>query len=213
MPTQAEIARARTVLGVPPHASRDEIKSAYRARTREHHPDRNRDDVEGASVRFRAATEAYELLVDLPERPRPTPMPERDYSGLDDFVREQEKRDEERRPKPKVRGADVRVEQSFDTPLRHGDEIKFSYTCSRICKRCGGAAGWIDFNSASFVSCPACNVKGLARETEWVTMRMPADPAAMASGRLELRKAGAGDDGSEPGMRGDLYVVVTFTPA
>jgi curved DNA-binding protein CbpA len=50
------------VLNVSPHATADEIKSAYRERARETHPDH-----QGSAEQFRAIQEAYSVLGD-PER-------------------------------------------------------------------------------------------------------------------------------------------------
>jgi DnaJ like chaperone protein len=53
-------------LGLPPEATNEEIKSAYRRLAREHHPDRYAHQggpaLEAASLRFRAVHEAYETL-------------------------------------------------------------------------------------------------------------------------------------------------------
>ena len=54
------------LLGIEPGATLDEVKRAYRALAKEHHPDANPDDTVAAN-RFREATEAYDLLSD-PER-------------------------------------------------------------------------------------------------------------------------------------------------
>ena len=56
------------ILGVSPHATEDEIKKAFRALARQHHPDANRDDPQ-AVERFKELNEAYETLRD-PERRR-----------------------------------------------------------------------------------------------------------------------------------------------
>jgi molecular chaperone DnaJ len=55
------------VLGVSRDASAKDIKSAYRKKAVQHHPDRNPDNPE-AEDRFKAAAEAYEVLSDPEKR-------------------------------------------------------------------------------------------------------------------------------------------------
>ena len=54
------------LLGVPAHASGDEIRHAYRSLARRHHPDANPD--EAMADRFRRAAAAYEVLGDERDR-------------------------------------------------------------------------------------------------------------------------------------------------
>lgn len=54
------------ILGVPPTATTEEIKKAYRALAMRHHPDRNPG--ENAERRFHAIKKAYELLSDPQKR-------------------------------------------------------------------------------------------------------------------------------------------------
>jgi molecular chaperone DnaJ len=55
------------VLGVPPEASADEIKKAYRKLARQHHPDANAGDAT-AERRFKEVGEAYGVLSDPEQR-------------------------------------------------------------------------------------------------------------------------------------------------
>lgn len=69
MPTMASKRDYYEVLGVSQEAGAAEIKSAYRKRALENHPDRNPGDEE-AVARFKEASEAFEVLRDPEKRER-----------------------------------------------------------------------------------------------------------------------------------------------
>src|SRR6187399_3525679 len=56
------------ILGVRRDASTDEIKKAYRQAALKHHPDRNPDDKNGAELKFKEASKAYQVLSDADKR-------------------------------------------------------------------------------------------------------------------------------------------------
>src|SRR3984957_8359181 len=55
------------LLGVPRTASADDLKKAYRKLAMQHHPDRNPDD-KASEAKFKAISEAYEVLKDDQKR-------------------------------------------------------------------------------------------------------------------------------------------------
>jgi len=65
------------ILGLQPSATAEEIKQAYRRLARQHHPDHNHDDPEGAEKQFQIVQEAYEILID----PRKRQQYDRQQSG------------------------------------------------------------------------------------------------------------------------------------
>ena len=67
MTTRTRLPDYYAILGVPPDATVTVIKKAYRKLARQHHPDTNPGDQE-AVERFKAITEAYEVLTDPARR-------------------------------------------------------------------------------------------------------------------------------------------------
>lgn len=60
--------RYYSLLNVPKDADDDQIKKAYRKMALKWHPDRNADNVEQASKKFKEIAEAYEVLSDANKR-------------------------------------------------------------------------------------------------------------------------------------------------
>ena len=67
MTTRTRLPDYYAILGVPPDATPAQIKKAYRKLARQHHPDTNPGDPEAAE-RFKAITQAYEVLTDPARR-------------------------------------------------------------------------------------------------------------------------------------------------
>lgn len=68
------------VLGVAENAPQDEIKKAYRALAKKHHPDRNRGNRE-AEEKFKKVSEAYEVLGEPAKREQYDQMRKAGYGG------------------------------------------------------------------------------------------------------------------------------------
>ena len=57
-----------SILDIKQSANSDEIKVAYKKQARKWHPDKNIDNAEEATKRFKEINEAYEILSDKHER-------------------------------------------------------------------------------------------------------------------------------------------------
>ena len=56
------------ILGIPKNATEDQVKQAYRALAKKHHPDMNRENPKAAEEKFKELSEAYEVLMDKQKR-------------------------------------------------------------------------------------------------------------------------------------------------
>jgi molecular chaperone DnaJ len=159
------------VLGVARNATADEIKTAFRRRAAQHHPDRNPDD-DGAQDRFKEVNHAYQVLSDPQKRaaydrwgpsafgPGAAGPPGSgfvDLSNLDglfgDILGAMG-------VKTGDRGAvKQRVRLTFEEAAR-GCEKSVTYTRSAACDRCEGKGA--EPGTASH-RCPACKGRGRTR--------------------------------------------------
>lgn len=226
-------------LGVNPNASDGEIRKAYRLRARELHPDRHPGDA-AAEDRFKALTEAYEVL--------------RDGERRRAYDRERAATNGERAPgarppgqgppvRPRgQRGRDLKVELVLSlAELARGTRAPVSVDRPERCDACGGVGAR---PGSVPVVCQTCGGRGAVSPGKgWLSLPRPCKAcggqgrryahACSACGgegrrprrrRLEvevpkgvetgtrLRVRGEGEAGTEGGTPGDLYVVVTQKP-
>src|SRR5213079_1844603 len=132
------------LLGVPRSATDEQIRSAYRKLARQYHPDVN--SASDASERFKAVTEAYEVLTDPQRRQRYDMFGSATGGGLGDFgigdlfetfFGGDLRRREARGP---MRGADLRMEIEIDLlDAVQGRERVITVPRLETCERCHGS--------------------------------------------------------------------------
>ena len=167
------------VLGVPPTASLEQIKAAYRRQAVKHHPDRNPESAK-ASAEFRRCSEAYQVLSDPRRRAaydnrldgRSVPELAREF--LDDLLGTRVKR---KRP-----GRDVRFD--LELPLREaarGATAARRPACGRAaCRRRGSDP----------------RARSAARARPRAGSRRPSRPRRATSPRRACRARGARSGGT-----------------
>lgn len=109
------------LLEVAEDATPEEIKRSFRQLALVHHPDKNRDDVEGATQRFASLQQAYEVLSDEQERAwydshKASLIPEADADEVFENIRKGASA-----PPARDRGLTVRhLSRFFDATIWHG---------------------------------------------------------------------------------------------
>ena len=155
------------LLGVPRNASDEQIRSAYRKLARQYHPDVN--SASDAAERFKAVTEAYEILTD-PQRRQRYDMFGSTSGGFGDFgigdlfetffggdLRRRE-------PRGPMRGADLRMEIEIDLlDAVQGRERVINVPRLETCERCRGSGAE---PGSSISTCTTCNGRGEVRQVQ-----------------------------------------------
>src|SRR3989442_3599510 len=155
------------LLGVSRSATDEQIRSAYRKLARQFHPDVN--SASDASERFKAVTEAYEVLTD-PQRRQRYDMFGSATGGIGDFgigdlfetfFGGDLRRREARGP---MRGADLRMEIEIDLlDAVQGRERVITVPRLETCERCHGNGAE---PGTSTSTCSTCNGRGEVRQVQ-----------------------------------------------
>lgn len=154
------------VLGVERNASGDDIRSAYRKLARQYHPDVNASP--DAAQRFKAVTEAYEVLSDPQKRQRYDMFGNGEFGdlagfGVDDLFNTffGGARRRERGP---VRGADLRLQLEIDLEEAvRGAEKTVVVPRHETCDRCHASGAEPGTRTST---CATCNGRGEVRSVQ-----------------------------------------------
>lgn len=224
------------VLGIPRDAPPDKIKKAYRKLALEWHPDRHQDEEkEAAEAKFKAITEAYEVLSDSEKRSRYdqfgehwehgqdfTPPAGEQTMGQEEFERAfggnfsdffaqmfgQQYRDQfqgRAEHHPRYSFRGADVQAQLDIPLTAAIRGGTSSFEFPTSAPCPRCGG------VGFVEdhvCPTCTGVGSVHDRKRIELKIPDD---VRDGQV-LRLGGLGQPGVQGGETGDLHLTLRLRP-
>jgi DnaJ-class molecular chaperone len=199
------------ILGVPPTASQNDIRKAYRKLARQHHPDVNPGNAQ-AEATFREINEANEVLSD--------PAKRKTYDEAAAAYRQGRRPPTGPPPGPSgpTPGPRSGVYTEEDLQDLYGDQNPFSDFFSNLFGRRGGtapprAAGGYDLDYPLEVTLAEAYGGGRRllemQQPDGNSRRLEVTIPAGVNDGTRIRMAGLGGPGSPPG---DLYLVVTLLP-
>lgn len=163
-----------SILGVSKNATAEDIKKAYRKIAMKYHPDRNKE--EGAEVKFKEATAAYEILSDEQKRKHYDTygtaegmgsgggfegFSQSGFGGFDDIFSQffgGGSQGTGRQRSQSVDGADLQFSLSITLEEAHnGATKKVSFNGNVACKKCDGVGG------SGVKTCGTCRGHGVVR--------------------------------------------------
>ena len=197
------------VLEVTRTCTEVELKTAFRKKAMQHHPDRNPGDAE-AEVRFKECNEAYSVLADSNKRALYDRFGQDLRYDLDISLEQAYTGDELEVRFPTVQTCEVCEGSGAKlgaTPVQcqtcHGaGRVRAQqgfFTVERTCPRCGGRGQMVSD------PCRECHGAGQVRRERVLSVRIP--PGVDDGARIRI--AGEGDAGARGGPRGDLYIFVS----
>jgi len=179
------------LLAIPRTASEEQIRSAYRKLARQYHPDVNPSA--DAAERFKAVTEAYEVLSDAQRRQRYDMFGSNggDF-GIGDLFDQFFGGETRRRERGPLRGADLRFELEIDL-LDSVMGAERTLTIPRLdpCQRCKGSGAE---PGAAVSTCGGCNGQGEVRQVRQSVfgrfVNVSACPRCGGAGKVAERQCG-----------------------
>ena len=200
-----------SILGIPPAATADEIRAAYRRLARQYHPDLNAGPE--AEARMKEINEAYDTLSD-PLRRRQYDISGTVGGAMANMARRGRSRARRRRPATD-NAARMYVPQSGENieialliskrEAKRGARKTFRVKRMEACPRCRGT-GWEPEETLDIGQCWRCaGEQRLGRDLQ-LNATIPAGVAD--GGRLRLR--GQANSGLNGGSSGHIYITLRF---